>query len=163
MPGGPEAVDEGDFTVVADLPKRVDWEQDRVAESVDRIRNSGDDPARFVDIAIKERERKYAACLDNIGLCSSPGRTVRTGALRVGLLSQGCAARAFVLSPPTSGCAMLRLNTQEARSSGGRAERQNSRGPRLYQSTGSSKEATQRDGPRNGVSGAFVRDWAIQP
>jgi uncharacterized coiled-coil protein SlyX len=30
--------DEGDFTIVADLPKRVDWDQDRLAAMVERIR-----------------------------------------------------------------------------------------------------------------------------
>ena len=37
--------DDGDFTVVADLPKRVDWDQDRLAAMVERIRAAGDDPA----------------------------------------------------------------------------------------------------------------------
>lgn len=44
---------DGDFTVVADLPKRVDWDQDRLAAMVERIRAVGDDPAQYVDIAFK--------------------------------------------------------------------------------------------------------------
>jgi hypothetical protein len=36
--------DDGDFTVVADLPKRVDWDQQMLARIVERIRASGDDP-----------------------------------------------------------------------------------------------------------------------
>jgi hypothetical protein len=47
--------------VVADLPKRVDWDQDRLAAMVERIRAAGDDPAEYVDIAFKVPERKYAA------------------------------------------------------------------------------------------------------
>ena len=39
--------DDGDFTVVADLPKRVDWDQDRLAAMVERIR-AGFEPARTV-------------------------------------------------------------------------------------------------------------------
>src|SRR5690606_29005858 len=53
--------DDGDFTVVADLPKRVDWDQDRLAAIVERIRAAGDDPAQYVDVAFKVPERKYAA------------------------------------------------------------------------------------------------------
>jgi hypothetical protein len=81
--------DDGDFTVVADLPKRVDWDQDRLSEIVERIRGSGDDPAQYVDIAIKVPERKYAAWPDNIRAVFEPARTVRTGALKVELLPQG--------------------------------------------------------------------------
>jgi hypothetical protein len=75
--------DDGDFTVVADLPKRVDWDQDRLAAMVERIRAAGDDPAQYVDIAFKVPERKYAAWPDNIRAVFEPARTVRTGALKV--------------------------------------------------------------------------------
>jgi hypothetical protein len=84
--------DDGDFTVLADLPKRVDWDQDRLGEIVERIRGSGDDPAQYVDIAFKVPERKYAAWPDNIRAVFEPARTVRTGALKVELLPQGGAA-----------------------------------------------------------------------
>jgi len=81
--------DDGDFTVVADLPKRVDWDQDKLAAMVARIRDAGDDPAQYVDIAIKVPERKYAAWPDAIRKGFEPARTVRTGTLKVELLSQG--------------------------------------------------------------------------
>ncbi|MGM0584713.1 MAG: hypothetical protein ACQEUZ_08680 [Pseudomonadota bacterium] len=81
--------DDGDFTVVADLPKRVDWDQERLGEIVERIRASGDDPAQYVDIAIKAPERRYAAWPDRIRAVFEPARTVRTGALKVELLLQG--------------------------------------------------------------------------
>jgi len=45
--------DDGDFPAVADLPKRVDWDQDRLATMVARIRDVGDDPAEYVDLAYK--------------------------------------------------------------------------------------------------------------
>ena len=81
--------DDGDFTIVADLPKRVDWDQDKLAAMVARIRDAGDDPAQYVDIAIKVPERKYAAWPDAIRKGFEPARTVRTGTLKVELLSQG--------------------------------------------------------------------------
>ena len=56
--------DEGDFTIVADLPKRVDWDQDRLAATVERIRAAGDDPAEYVDISFKVPERNYVAWPD---------------------------------------------------------------------------------------------------
>ena len=78
--------DEGDFTVVADLPKRVDWDQERLAAMVERIRAAGDDPAQYVDIAFKVPERKYAAWPDAIRAGFEPARTVRTGALKIEIL-----------------------------------------------------------------------------
>lgn len=81
--------DDGDFTVVADLPKRVDWDQDQLAGIVERIRASGEDPAQYVDVALKVPERKYAAWPEAIRQSFEPARTVRTGALKVGLVDQG--------------------------------------------------------------------------
>ena len=81
--------DDGDFTVVADLPKRVDWDQDRLAAMVERIRAAGDDPAQYVDIAFKVPERKYAAWPDAIRSGFEPARTVRPGTLKIEIVPQG--------------------------------------------------------------------------
>jgi len=86
---GTTRFDDGDFTIVADLPKRVDWDQDKLAAMVAQIRKAGDNPAQYVDIAIKVPERKYAAWPDAIRKGFEPARTVRTGTLKVELLSQG--------------------------------------------------------------------------
>ena len=66
-------------TVVADLPKRVDWDQALIASVVARIRAAGDDPTQYVDIAIKVPERKYTAWPENIRTAFAPARTVKTG------------------------------------------------------------------------------------
>ena len=89
---GTTRFDDGDFTVVADLPKRVEWDQAQLVAMVERIRAAGDDPAQYVDIAFKVPERKYAAWPDNIRTVFEPARTVHTGALKVELLPQGGAA-----------------------------------------------------------------------
>lgn len=81
--------DDGDFTVVADLPKRVDWDQDRLAAMVTRIQDAGDDPAEFVDLAYKVPERKYASWPEAIRQGFEPARTVRPGTLKVELQAQG--------------------------------------------------------------------------
>ena len=79
---------DGNYTVVADLPKRVDWNQAKLAAMVERIRDAGDDPAQYVDITIKVPERKYTAWPDAIRADFEPARTVRTGTLKIDLLSQ---------------------------------------------------------------------------
>ena len=66
-------------TVVADRPKRVDWDQALIAAVVERIRAAGDDPTQYVDIAIKVPERKYTAWPESIRAAFAPARTVRTG------------------------------------------------------------------------------------
>lgn len=80
---------DGDFIVVTDLPKRVDWDQDRLAAMVERIRAAGDDPAQYVDIAFKVPERKYAAWPDAIRAGFEPARTVRPGTLKIEIVPQG--------------------------------------------------------------------------
>jgi hypothetical protein len=71
--------DRDGVTVVADLPKKVDWDQTLITGVVERIRAAGDDPRQYVDIAIKVPERKYAAWPENIRSAFAPARTVKTG------------------------------------------------------------------------------------
>ena len=78
--------DDGDFTVVADLPKRVEWDQAQLAAMVERIRAAGDDPSQYVDVTYKVPERKYAAWPEAIRKGFEPARTVRPGTLKVAIL-----------------------------------------------------------------------------
>jgi len=71
--------DRDGVTVVADLPKKVDWDQTLIAGVVERIRAAGDDPNQYVDVAIKVPERKYTAWPENIRAAFAPARTVKTG------------------------------------------------------------------------------------
>lgn len=81
--------DDGTVTVIADLPKRVDWDQAQLAQLVERISAAGDDPAEYVDVSFKVPERKYAAWPESIRQTFEPARTVRTGALKVKLELNG--------------------------------------------------------------------------
>ena len=80
---------DGTTTVVADLSKRVDWDQEKLGQMVERIRAAGDDPAEYVEISFKVSERKYAAWPEAIRQGFEPARTVRTGTLKVEILPQG--------------------------------------------------------------------------
>jgi hypothetical protein len=77
---------DGDITVVADLPKRVDWDQAQLAAMVERIRAAGDDPAEYVEIGFNVAERSYAAWPRAIREGFEPARTVRPGQLSIQLL-----------------------------------------------------------------------------
>ncbi len=76
---------DGEFTVVADLPKRVEWDQERLAQIAACIAASGEDPAEFIDTTLKVAERKYAALPEAWRKGFEPARTVQTGALKVAL------------------------------------------------------------------------------
>ena len=66
-------------TVVADLPKKVEWDQHELGEIVERIKAEGEDPRDYVEVSLKVSERKYAAWPPHIRRVFEPARTVRTG------------------------------------------------------------------------------------
>ena len=76
---------EGDYTVVADLPKRVDWDQAKLAQIAVNIADSGEDPAEFIDTKLAVSERKYGALHEAWRKGFEPARTVKTGMLKVTL------------------------------------------------------------------------------
>ena len=70
---------DGDVAIVSELPKRVEWDQARLAAVVDRIRAAGDDPAEYVEATYKVPERAYTAWPEHIRTAFTAARTVRTG------------------------------------------------------------------------------------
>ncbi|WP_424931922.1 hypothetical protein [Amaricoccus macauensis] len=80
--------DDGDITVVTDLPKRVEWDQAKLAAMVERIRQSKDDPADYVEVSFKVRERNYTSWPAAIRHGFASARTVKTGTLKVTLLHE---------------------------------------------------------------------------
>ena len=76
---------DGDYTVVADLPKRVDWDQEVLAQIARNIADSGEDPAEFIDTKLTVSERKYGALPEAWRNGFEPARTVKVGALKVTL------------------------------------------------------------------------------
>ncbi len=71
--------DDDTVTVVADLPKKVVWDQTTLAGLVEQIKGDGDDPTEYVDINFKVSERKYNAWPNHIKSAFQEARTVRTG------------------------------------------------------------------------------------
>ncbi len=70
---------DGDVTVVADLPKKVEWDQAKLATVVDRIRAAGDNPTEYIEVTYKVAERAYNAWPAHIRDAFTGARTVRTG------------------------------------------------------------------------------------
>lgn len=76
---GTVRLDDGGYTVVADLPKRVEWDQAELARMVERIRAAEDDPAEYLEISYRVPERKYTAWPPALREGFAPARTVGTG------------------------------------------------------------------------------------
>jgi len=70
---------DGDVAVIAELPKRVEWDQHELGQLVERIKAEGEDPRDYVEVSLKVSERKYAAWPPHIRKVFEPARTVRTG------------------------------------------------------------------------------------
>lgn len=70
---------DGAITIVADLPKKVDWDQAKLAALVETIRGSGEDPGQYIEISFSVSERAYGAWPDAIRRTFEPARTLRTG------------------------------------------------------------------------------------
>jgi hypothetical protein len=70
---------DGDVEVTVDLPKRVEWDQEQLAQLAETIRASGEDPAEYLEVSLKVSERAYTAWPERIRSAFAPARTVRTG------------------------------------------------------------------------------------
>jgi hypothetical protein len=70
---------DGDYTVVADLPKRVGWDQQKLAQIAQNIADSGEDPAEFIDTKLTVSERKYGVLPEAWRRGFEPARTVGFG------------------------------------------------------------------------------------
>ena len=82
--------DDGEVSVTADLPKKVEWDQATVARLVANIAACGDDPSQYVEISYRISETKFNAWPDSLKKPFSAARTVKVGkpSYRLALLSK---------------------------------------------------------------------------
>lgn len=76
---GTVRLEDGEVTVIADLPKKVEWDQAALSDMIARIRAAGDDPAEYVETTLRVSERKYAAWPASIREGFEAARTVKPG------------------------------------------------------------------------------------
>lgn len=76
---GTVRLSDGPVTVIADLPKKVSWDQRKLAELAARIEAEGDDPTEYLETSFKVSERKYTAWPTHIKDVFLPARTLGTG------------------------------------------------------------------------------------
>lgn len=76
---GRVSFDDGEFVVRADLPKRVEWQQDELERAIEVITSWGESPRDFVTVKLAVPETKYKAWPASIRKVFEPARVVSTG------------------------------------------------------------------------------------
>ena len=66
-------------TVVADIDKRVEWDESQLSALMERIAADGENPRDYVEVSLRVSERKYASWPPHIRKVFEAARTVRTG------------------------------------------------------------------------------------
>jgi hypothetical protein len=76
---GTVRIEDAGVVVIADLPKKVTWDQDRLAAMAARIAVSGDDPTEYLEIAYRVSERRFGAWPEAMREGFAAARTETTG------------------------------------------------------------------------------------
>ncbi len=71
--------EEDGYVVIADLPKKPEYDQRKLKEAVEALRKWGENPEHYVAIEIKVSETKYTAWPPGIRNLFEPARTLKTG------------------------------------------------------------------------------------
>ncbi|MFT0532411.1 hypothetical protein ACMHYJ_06190 [Castellaniella hirudinis] len=70
---------DGDVAIKAELPKRVRWDQEKLAEIARRITAAGDTVEDFIDVKLSVSESRYNAWPPTLRDQFTPARTVEAG------------------------------------------------------------------------------------
>ena len=66
-------------TVIADLPKKVEYDQCKLKEAVEALRKWGENPEDYVSLEVKVAETKYTAWPPAVRQLFEPARTLKAG------------------------------------------------------------------------------------
>lgn len=76
---GTVSVQDGDYVIKCDLPKKVDWDDDALADVEAKLRDMGEDPAEYVVVKRSVREAAYNGWPSSLRSMFEPARTVSAG------------------------------------------------------------------------------------
>ena len=82
---GTERRQDGEWTVKIEVPKKVDWDADKLIEACNALEAAGEDPREFVDFAPKVSETKFKSIPERFRKLLEPARTVTPGKVRISL------------------------------------------------------------------------------
>ena len=82
--------EDGHVQVTADLPKKIEWDQKKLADLVRRMTANGDNPAEYIEISYRVSETKFNAWPETLKSAFAPARTLKTGkpGFRLALLQE---------------------------------------------------------------------------
>lgn len=72
-------LEEDGYVVIADLPKKPEYDQAKLRQAVEALRKWGENPEDYVGIEIKVAETKYNAWPPAVRELFEPARTLKTG------------------------------------------------------------------------------------
>lgn len=78
-PFGTVHLDDDGCTVTCDVPKKPEWDQQKLAAVVEQIRTAGDNPSEYVEVTYKVAERKFTAWPEHIRQAFAPARVLKAG------------------------------------------------------------------------------------
>lgn len=70
---------DGDVRISADLPKRIEWDQDILAQLAQQLAAQGDDPADYIQVSYRVSETAFNTWSDSRKQLFMPARTQKTG------------------------------------------------------------------------------------
>lgn len=76
---GTAHITDGSVAIKAELPKRVKWDQEKLAEIARRITATGDRVEDFIDVKLSVSETRYTAWPPALREQFAPARTVESG------------------------------------------------------------------------------------
>lgn len=76
---GTASITDGEFTVKADLPAKVEWDQAKLREAEATVRSWGEDPEEYLTAVLSVPESRFKAWPDTIKRVFAPARTVGIG------------------------------------------------------------------------------------
>jgi hypothetical protein len=76
---GTVSLEDGEFVVRADLPKKVEWDQSKLSKAIEAIQSWGEKPEDYVSIEVKVAESRYNAWPPTIRAVFEAARTVSSG------------------------------------------------------------------------------------
>jgi hypothetical protein len=88
---GAVRVAEFSYDIVVDTPKKVEWDQAKLAEVRERIQFSGDDPSEYIKSTLAVDERAYTAWPAHIRNTFEPARTTKPGTRSIKLVRKEAA------------------------------------------------------------------------
>lgn len=102
---GTISVKDGDVKITCDLPKRVNWDQNTLAEIVDKLQQQGKNISEYVEVKYNIPEPRYTAWPSNIRAVFEPARQLNLGkpVYKFSILREGEQLLVFLLLQKNKG------------------------------------------------------------